>query len=135
MKTALSIALALLPCAASASGSNYAGQPGSLPEIRGKVTEWPVPTPRFARDPAPAPDGSIYITVMSGNKIARFDTKAHTFKEWDVPAGARPHGLLVDKQGIVWYTGNGNGTIGRLDPVSGRATEYQTPSRGGGPHT
>ena len=118
-----------------AGGSNYGVTPGKLANFQSKVSEWPVPTPRFARDPAPAPDGSIYITVMSGNKIARFDTKAHTFKEWDVPAGARPHGLLVDKQGIVWYTGNGNGTIGRLDPVSGKVTEYETPSHGGGPHT
>src|SRR3954464_15730340 len=135
MKTALSIALALLPCAASAGGSNYAVQPGSLPEITGKVKGWPVPTPRFARDPAPAPDGSIYISVMSGNKVARFDPKSATFKEWDMPAGHRPHGVLVDKTGTVWTTGNGNGTIGKLDPATGRVTEYKTPSGRGGPHT
>ena len=53
--------------------------------------------PRFARDPAAAPDGSIYIAVMTGNKIARFDPKTKTFKEWDMPSGHRPHGVLVDK--------------------------------------
>jgi virginiamycin B lyase len=94
-----------------------------------------VPTPRFARDPAIGPDGNIYITVMNGNKIARFDTKTHAFKEWDLAPGHRPHGLLVDKQGIVWTTGNGNGTLGRLDPATGQFTEFSTPSRGGGPHT
>ena len=120
---------------AAAGGSNYGIAPGAHPELAGKVTEWPVPTPRFARDPAPGPDGNIYITVMSGNKIARFDTKTQTFKEWEMPSGHHPHGLLVDKQGIVWTTGNGNGTIGRLDPATGKVTEYQTPSRGGGPHT
>src|SRR4051812_16802826 len=120
MRVLLSIFLTFVPIAAFAGGSNYAIQPGSLPEITGKVTEWPVPTPRFARDPAAAPDGSIYISVMSGNKVARFDPKSATFKEWDMPAGHRPHGLLVDRQGIVWTTGNGNGTIGRLDPASGK---------------
>ena len=45
---------------------------------------------------------------------ARFDTTTKTFKEWDLPPGAQPHGLLVDRNGIVWYTGHGNGTIGRL---------------------
>jgi len=119
----------------AAGGSNYGITPGAHPNLAGKVSEWPVPTPRFARDPAPGPDGNIYISVMSGNKVARFEVKTRTFREWDLPSGHRPHGLLVDKQGIVWTTGNGNGTIGRLDPGSGRMTEYRTPSGGGGPHT
>ena len=122
-------------CGTWAGGSNYGVMPGAHSNLAGKITEWPVPTPRFARDPAPGPDGSIYISVMTGNKVARFDPKTQTFKEWDMPPNHRPHGLLVDKQGIVWTTGNGNGTIGRLDPGPGRVTEYQTPSRGGGPHT
>ena len=129
------IAAAAASAPAFAGGSSYGVAPGFLQNPAGKVSEWPVPTPRFARDPAPAPDGNIYITVMSGNKIARFDTKTHTFKEWELARGHHPHGLLVDKQGIVWTTGNGNGTIGRLDPASGKFTEIPTPSRGGGPHT
>jgi virginiamycin B lyase len=35
----------------------------------------------------------------------------------------------------VWTTGNGNGTIGKLDPASGKIVEYKTPSGRGGPHT
>jgi virginiamycin B lyase len=93
-----------------------------------------VPTPKFARDPAPGPDGNIYIAVMHGNKIARFDTHTQTFHEWDLPARAQPHGLLVDHNGQVWYTGNGNGTIGHLDPATGKVVEHKAPS-GGDPHT
>jgi len=129
------VAVAAVASCASAGGSNYGITPGAHPVLAGKVSEWPVPTPRFARDPAPGPDGNIYIAVMTGNKIARFDTKTQQFKEWDLPSGAHPHGLLVDKQGTVWYTGNGNGTIGRLDTGTGKVSEYQTPSKGGGPHT
>jgi virginiamycin B lyase len=128
------LGLALLPHAAHAGGSNYGIVPGSLAQVAGKVDEWPVPTPEFARDPAPAPDGSIYIAVMSGNRIARFDPATQAFQEWELPDRARPHGLLVDGDGIVWYTGNGNGTIGRLDPASGKITELAAPS-GGDPHT
>jgi virginiamycin B lyase len=117
-----------------AGGSNYGITPGALPEIVGTVSEWQVPTPKFARDPAPAPDGNIYITVMHGNRIARFDTRNKRFTEWLLPASASPHGLLVDQEGIVWYTGNGNGSIGRLDPLTGKVNEYRTPS-GGDPHT
>jgi virginiamycin B lyase len=119
---------------AHAGGSNYGIAPGARPQFEGKISEWPVPTPKFARDPAPGPDGNIYVSVMFGNKIARFDTKTKTFKEWDMPEGARPHGLLVDREGQVWYTGNGNGTIGHLDPATGKVVEHRAPS-GGDPHT
>src|SRR5215475_15075810 len=110
---------------ALAGGSNYTITPGANPNFAGKVQEWNVPTPQFARDPAAAPDGSIFIAVMHGNKIARFDPRTQTFKEWDLPAGAHPHGLLVDADGTVWYTGNGNGTIGHLDPKTGNVTEHK----------
>src|SRR4029434_933537 len=131
----LALLLLAVPLVAHAGGSNYGVTPGAHPDLAGKVSEWPVPTPRFARDPAVAPDGSIYIAVMSGNKVARFDPKTQSFKEWDLPPGHHPHGLLVDRLGMVWTTGNGNGTIGRLDPANGRMTEFKTPSGGGGPHT
>jgi virginiamycin B lyase len=121
-------------CAAQAGGSNYNVVPGALPAVKGMVHEWSVPTPKFARDPAPAPDGSMYIAVMQGDKIAHFDPVTKKFREWDLPQGAHPHGLIVDKQGQVFYTGNGNGTIGKLDPATGKVTEYKAPS-GGAPHT
>jgi virginiamycin B lyase len=137
MKPRILIALvsAMVSAVTLAGGSHYGIAPGANPGFAARVSEWPVPTPEFARDPAPGPDGNIYVAVMHGNRIARFDTRAKAFREWDLPPGARPHGLLVDRQGIVWYTGNGNGTIGRLDPATGKVTEYRTPSGGGGPHT
>lgn len=130
----LPIVLLVAPVAALAGGSNYGIQPGSR-DIAGKIREWPVPTPEFARDPAPGPGGNIYIAVMRGNRIARFDPRTETFKEWALPGGAHPHGLVVAKDGRVFYTGNGNGTIGELDPATGNVIEHRTPSRGGGPHT
>jgi len=42
-------------------------------------------------------------------------------KEWPVlTPGARPHDPAVAPDGAVWYTGQANGTLGRLDPVSGQ---------------
>ena len=127
--------LSLSAALAYAGGSNYGITPGARPDLAGRVSEWPVPTPRFARDPAVAPDGSIYIAVMQGNKVAHFNPKTATFREWDLPSGHRPHGLLVDRAGNVWTTGNGNGTIGKLDSKTGQMVEYKTPSGRGGPHT
>src|SRR5438552_18804525 len=116
-------AVVAVPLFAHAGGSNYAVAPGARPVVSGKISEWPAPTPQFARDPAPGPDGAIYITVIFGNRIARFDPCTRTFKEWDMPPGARPHGLLVDRGGQVWYTGHGNGTIGHLDPGTGQVND------------
>lgn len=127
------VTCALVLCAMAgatfAGGSNYGVAPGALKQLGGQVREWPVPTPSFARDPAPGPDGNIYIAVMHGNRIARFDTASEKFTEWELPPG-----LVVDEAGLVWYTGNGNGTIGRLDPKSGKVVEYRVPG-GGDPHT
>jgi len=131
----LAAVLILIAGPSWAGGSNYATAPGSLAAFTGEVSEWPVPTPEFARDPAVAPDGSIFIAVMRGNKVARFYPATARFREWTMPPGHHPHGLLVDRQGIVWTTGNGNGTIGRLDPVSGEIREFKASSGGGGPHT
>src|SRR2546423_3618040 len=66
MKHRILLLLAAFPFAAAhAGGSNYGITPGTLPNIAGKVSEWPVPTPRFARDPAIAPDCTVFITVMT----------------------------------------------------------------------
>lgn len=135
MNKHLAVILVLVSPAVLAGGSNYGTLAGSPASFSGQVAEWPVPTPAFARDPAVAPDGTIFIAVMQGNKVARFDPATLTFKEWDLLPKHHPHGLLVDRRGIVWTTGNGNGTIGRLDPASGKMREFRTPSGGGGPHT
>ena len=46
-------------------------------------------------------------------------------KEWAVATpGARPHDPAVAPDGAVWYTGQANGTLGRLDPATGQAKEF-----------
>src|ERR671910_3903065 len=84
------------------------------------VTEWPIPDARFPLLPAVGPDGKVYVTVRFSDRIARFDPVTEDFTQWDLPQGTQPHGLLVDRQGLVCFTGSGNGTVGRLDPGSGR---------------
>src|SRR5258706_8435946 len=88
----LCVSALVLSSTALAGGSNYNITPGALPVVKGQVTEWDVPTPKFARDPAPAPDGTMYITVMQGDRIAHFDPATTKFREWDVPARPRTPG-------------------------------------------
>jgi virginiamycin B lyase len=130
------LSLLLLPAIVHAGGSNYTVTPG-ISKPAGKVTEWAVPTPKFARDPAPAADGKVYIAVMHGNKLARFDPTKQKFDEWDLPEGTRPHGLVVDEKGTVWMTGHGNGTLLEIPFTNGQPgqmTAHKTPT-GGSPHT
>ncbi len=56
--------------------------------------------------------------------------------EYPLPPNAMPHSVLLDEAGFVWYTGNKNGTLGRLDPASGTITEYKMPDPAAeDPHT
>src|SRR3989442_7349639 len=98
MQRSILLAVPMLLCCAGAlaGGSNYGIAPGAK-QLSGKISEWPAPTPKFARDPAPGPDGHIYIAAMQGDRIARFDTKTLKFYELNLAAAARPHDRLVDK--------------------------------------
>ena len=49
---------------------------------------------------------------------------------------AKPHTVELDPKGIPWYTGNANGTLGKIDPVTGQATVYKMPDPNAkDPHT
>jgi streptogramin lyase len=38
-----------------------------------------------------------------------------------------PHDVIVDKSGTVWYSNFGEQTFGKLDPATGKVTEYPVP--------
>jgi virginiamycin B lyase len=44
-------------------------------------------------------------------------------QQYGVPAESRPHDLAVGSDGKVWYTAQGSGELGRLDPASGEVVE------------
>ncbi len=48
--------------------------------------------------------------------------------EYDLPRqSAMPHDAQVDSRGMVWYGDFGAQYVGRLDPKTGKATEFQIP--------
>lgn len=113
-----------------------ASEPAPATVFPAKVTEWPLPKPMFARSSAVAPDGSIYIAVPNDNKVLRFDTRTQGFKDWDLPNNHQPNSVMVDRKGMVWTAGYGNGTIGKLKPSTGAIAEFAVPSgNASGPHT
>src|SRR5437762_1477527 len=47
-----------------------------------------------------------------------------------------PHGLVEDKNGNVWYTGNTGALVGKVDPKTGAVTEFTMPDpEAKDPHT
>jgi virginiamycin B lyase len=49
--------------------------------------------------------------------------------EYDLPrATAMPHDVILDEQGVAWYTDFGHQFLGKLDPKSGKVTEYTVPT-------
>src|SRR5688572_23441871 len=54
---------------------------------------------------------------------------------YPVPAGARPHDVAPDPKpgGVVWYTAQGQGALGRLDPTTGEVVQIPL-GEGSKPH-
>jgi streptogramin lyase len=48
--------------------------------------------------------------------------------EYDLPRETiEPHDVIVDADGMVWYSSFGEANLGKLDPRTGRVTEYPLP--------
>src|SRR4030081_2519111 len=48
--------------------------------------------------------------------------------EYDLPRETiQPHDVVIDADGIAWYSSFGEQFLGRLDPKTGKATEYPIP--------
>jgi len=47
------------------------------------------------------------------------------YTEYDLPRETiSPHDVIIDKSGIVWYSSFGEQNLGRLDPKTGKVTEF-----------
>jgi len=102
------------------------------------IKEYEVPTPKSRpHDPALAPDGSLWYTGQTANKLGRLDPKTGEFKEYPLKIpNSGPHGLVADKDGNIWFTAISAGYVGKLDPKTGAIAEFR-PSDGTeiDPHT
>jgi virginiamycin B lyase len=76
-----------------------------------------------------APDGTIWMTLCLGNKIARFDPVAERFDVWVQEDGLYPHTLRFDGRGRAWYTLAVSNQVGMIDPRSGARRTFHLPAR------
>jgi virginiamycin B lyase len=95
---------------------------------KGEQKSWAPPTKGEPRRIQVASDGSVWFGEYFSGKVAHFDPKTETFKEYELP-GARPspYALGIDKNGKIWYASYYMDQLGCLDPKTGNVTVYPYP--------
>jgi streptogramin lyase len=76
-----------------------------------------------------APDGSVWLTLAIGNRLARFDPASERFEIHEVAEGYYPHTLRFDRQGRIWYTMAASNHVGMFDPRTGAQRHVRLPAR------
>jgi virginiamycin B lyase len=69
--------------------------------------------------------------ILGGQAMA--GTIGFQIREYRVPSGSRPHDVAPARDGGVWYTAQGSGELGWLDPKTGR-TRRVALGEGSSPH-
>lgn len=94
-----------------------------------EIDHWQVPWPNTRpRDPAVANDGRIWFVGQAGNYAAAFNPQSEQFKRYELPDGAGPHTVYITRDQQVWYAGNTNRHLGRIDAESGKVTQVAMPA-------
>ena len=110
----------------SHSGSNSVGRIAG----DGRMTEFPLPTPRYPAGMAADPDGSVWFVERYRNAIAhlRADGKVQEFALPVAQPSTQDSGIIVGPDGGVWFADPANVAIGHL--AAGQLREYPLPTPG-----
>jgi virginiamycin B lyase len=116
------------------------GKIGKVDPETDMVTKYSLPTPgAWPRRIQVDEDGFVWIaefgetpfsspTTFGGGKIARFDPKTKTFKEYPLPGHSpSPYAFDRDKSGRFWYSNMHEDVVGCLDPKTGEVIQYPMP--------
>lgn len=78
-----------------------------------------VELPRKPHDLAVDTLGTVWITLIGDDRLARFQTGTVEL----LPTGRSPHDLLVASDGRVWFSNWNSGELSIYDPISGSVEE------------
>ena len=123
--------LALIGCSGSVTPTEPVSTPSSIPTS--------APGPVVITDPVPvSPDNSpipiATADVPHTSSVSGIGTPSETsLQAFSVPAGSRPHDVAPANDGGVWYTAQGLGELGWLDPETGE-TRHTSLGAGSRPH-
>ena len=79
----------------------------------------------------PLAQETLFEQIVSGSTPA-VATKSG-LQEFPVPPGSHPHDVAPAKNGSIWYTAQGSGELGILDPTTGK-THHISLGQGSAPH-
>jgi virginiamycin B lyase len=68
-----------------------------------------------------------WVVLFGTNAIATIDPATMKERRFALPEGARPRRIAVLPSGI-WYGDYARGNLGRLDPATGKVTEFPMPA-------
>jgi len=88
--------------------------------------------PRTVRIAAALAAAASLLAGLSGPPAAGAPL-AESIQEYAVPRGSRPHDVAPARDGGVWYTAQGTGELGHLNPATGR-TRHIKLGDGSAPH-
>jgi streptogramin lyase len=106
--------------AAAACGSTSPASPPPVTPTESTPEAPPTPNPPPTPDPTITPDPTT-------------PTDRTVFREYAVPPGSSPHDVAPAPDGRVWYTAQGSGELGVVDPDGGR-TRHVSLGEGSAPH-
>lgn len=109
------IVLALIGCSTSVTPTAPVSPPSATPPS----------TTRLARISTPVPTSQKAFPTESPSEIS--------LQAFSLPAGSRPHDVAPADDGGVWYTAQGSGALGWLDPETGE-TRHTSLGVGSRPH-
>jgi len=93
-----------------------------------KVTHFQPPTGVTPRRLKIDTKGTIWIGDYFGGSLTGFDPATHAFKVFKLPGPMpTPYGVATDHDDNVWYASMYTDMMGKLDPKSGKVTEYPSP--------
>ncbi|MET1232391.1 MAG: lyase [Candidatus Limnocylindrales bacterium] len=74
---------------------------------------------RLPDDPTASPEQSSSPSVTAPAAPTPTPSVKVSFREYRVPSGSHPHDVAPAADGGIWYTAQGAGALGWLDPASG----------------
>jgi streptogramin lyase len=120
----LALALALaVALAVSASGT-------ALGAPLGQISDFLTPTMNSQPEGIVAgPDGNLWFTEFSGNKIAEVNPSTHGIAEFSVPTGmSQPLGVALGPDGDIWFTEWAANKIAEINPATHAINQFTIPT-------
>ncbi|MCW8915359.1 MAG: hypothetical protein OQK24_05830 [Magnetovibrio sp.] len=105
--------------------SAHAEEPKPLNPV--EIKEWEISYGGRSRDPFAESANSVWFVGQGGNYLARLNPETGDIFHKDLKDEPGPHNLIVGSDGMVWYSGNLEGYIGRYDPKSDTIEKIEMP--------